>query len=411
MARVRLNALNVRSLPANLGQRARYFDEVCPGLALVVSPAGSRTWWIWYRRHGRQRAFRIGRLEHLDLAAARAAARALLHRIGLGADPATVKAEQRASALTVEVLALAAMDALELRPKTEREWRRIVKVEIVPALGKEPAQTLSRQRIREWGAKIAKRSPSMAIHAWDVLRRVYSWGVKTDRIPGSPFVELERPAKPQASSRVLSTPELRALVLALDGLPGAYSDALELLLLTMVRREMVLGMRASEVSGLEGDAPRWVVPAERCKGARDHVVPLSLRAAAVIRRRLAAVDGDALFPPLRADSASPTMGWASGYALRVRKGLARHLGVKPPGWTVHCLRHTAATHLREDLGASLDVVRLLLAHARRDISGRYDRAEMLPERRAALRAWADWLAALAVPGARESEPAQGSGAA
>jgi len=394
MARVRLNALNVRSLPANLGRRVRYFDEVCPGLVLRVSSTSSRTWWIIYWRRGRQRQFRLGRLEHLDLAGARAVARTLLARIALGEDPAAVRAAQRASALTIETLARAALDALELRPKTEKEWRRLVEREIIPALGDEPAATLTRQRIRAWGERLAKRSPSIALHAWAILRRCYSWGVQTDRLPGSPFVALEPPARRRVSTRVLSTPELGALLLTLGTLPGAYSDALELLLLTMVRREMVLGMRSHEVEGLDGAGPRWVVPAARCKGARDHVVPLSGRAVAVVRRRLVVAQGDVLFPPLRPDSLSPTMGWASGFAARVRRGLGKHLGWKPEPWKVHSLRHTAATHLREDLGVAPDTVRLLLGHARRDISGRYDRAEMLPERRTALEAWAGWLSAL-----------------
>lgn len=68
-------------------------------------------------------------------------------------------------------------------------------------------------------------------------------------------------------------------------------------------------------------------------------------------------------------------------------------------WTVHGLRHTLATHLREDLEVAPDIVSLILGHVIRgpQASRVYDRAERLPERRRALEAWARWLEALQRP--------------
>ena len=73
----------------------------------------------------------------------------------------------------------------------------------------------------------------------------------------------------------------------------------------------------------------------------------------------------------------------------------------------HSLRHTAATHLREDLHVRDDVVGALLAHLRRgtsDATPIYLRAELLAERRAALITWACWLERCWLERLRADEP-------
>ena len=63
-------------------------------------------------------------------------------------------------------------------------------------------------------------------------------------------------------------------------------------------------------------------------------------------------------------------------------------------WTIHNLRHTGATHMREQRGVGKGLVRLLLGHVRggdRGASGIYDRAELLSKRRRELTRWADFL--------------------
>jgi integrase len=217
---------------------------------------------------------------------------------------------------------------------------------------------------------------------------------------------------------VLSAQELASLLDALDSLPGAYSDAVRLLLLTGARREMVLGGRRDEVH-LSGE-PMWVIPGGpfgRSKSGEPHVIPLSKPAVAVLERRLG--KGDLLFPrtKLRRAGDAPKrecMSWSSRYVseLQIAMGTAwlkaaeepipltkddepdkEKLALVIPRWTIHNLRHTIATHLREDLGIRSDVVSLLLGHTPEGprITRTYLRAPLLPERRVALVAWAAWL--------------------
>ncbi len=394
--RLRLTPQSAKSLPAAEGRRADYYDSVRRGLVLRVSPSGERRWYLSYSRRGAARKLRLGDVDEMTLAEAREEARRLLIRVGLGEDPAAVRAAERIAGLSVAAVVREALRHLRLSDRTRREWQRLADVEVIPRLGDTPAAQLSRSEIRDWGARLARRSPTTAAHAFEFLRRCYSWAVEHDVLHGTPFVHLQPPAVRAASTRVLSTPELWALQRAIAALPGAYSDAVELLLLTLARREMVLGARRAE---LDLEAKLWRVPAARMKARLDHLIPLSPRAVSAFKRRTDDAPGDVLFPPLRRDSDSATMGWNSDYVLSLKAKCAAALHVGPwPRWTIHNLRHTGATHLREDLGVDRDVVRLLLAHHRRDVSGRYDRAEMLDQRRAALDSWDTWLAAIPRPG-------------
>jgi integrase len=264
-----------------------------------------------------------------------------------------------------------------------------------------------------------------------VLRRVYTWAVAEDLLPGTPFAGLQRPALERRSDRVLSVQELRALLVGLDLVQSSYSDAVRLLLLTAARREMVLGARRDELQ-LEGNEPTWVVPggpAGRSKSGEPHVIPLPPAAVTVLRRRLEAVEGDLLFPrarPRRVGQPSKRAEavWSSRFTseLQAEVGIAWATATgKPvptkkvkrdgkfveevdrekarrliPRWTLHNIRHTVATHMRERLRVSADVVSLLLSHTPEGprVTRTYLRAPLLPERRAALKDWQAYLESL-----------------
>lgn len=414
--RIRLTSQHISSLRPIDGRRTDYWDVIVPTLVLRVSPSGARSWACRYQEgHGRTRTLvthTLGKASRLSLAEARDKAREILEH-GLPTP----------GGLTVAALAGRALDAIDLRDSTREEWERLTKVEIVPALGAIPASDLDRPTVRAWIRTLSKRSRWTADHAFRVLRRFYSWAEEEELIPASPLHRVKARnilgALP-SNDRVLTRDELRRLLGALARLRDAwaYSDATLLLLLTMVRREGVLGLQRAELRDLDGKAPLWTIPAGRMKGAREHLVPLSSQAVAVVRRRLAVVDAmprpkDApplahLFPAggVRTGLDEP-MEWPSSWIRELLEemrgvGMDEHgqiTGPDPvdPRWTIHGLRHAAATHMREHLGADRDVVSLLLAHALPGITSVYDRAEKLDERRAALARWGEWLERLREP--------------
>jgi integrase len=406
------------------GKRRVYRIEGTRGLRLDVRAGGAMSWIVWYRtKAGKPRTHTLGRYPETSLKAAREAARKVVASVDLERDPhaeklqarrALAEAKKRAALekrTTVEAITQACLAALPLRPKTAKEWGRLATTEIIPAFGDQQAVALTRAEIRDWSERIAKRpAPYTANRAFELLRRVYSWAVENDLLAATPFVALKRPATEEASERVLSASEIRALLLALDAmddetrrryrladsaLARPYSDAVRLLLFTGVRRDMVLGMRRSELEDLDGREPRWTIPggfAGRSKSGRAHVVPLSAQALYVIRPRLEEIELDTLFPPNRVAEAE-FMTWSSRFVGELGVKMESVLRARMARWTVHNIRHTIGTHLREDLGVSSEIVSLILGHtppgAR--VTRVYNRAELLPERRAALAAWGRWL--------------------
>jgi integrase len=279
--------------------------------------------------------------------------------------------------------------------------------------------------VRDWAEAIVERSDYTANRAFEVLRRAYTWGLGRDCLATTPFLSLTKPGVELESERVLSSSEIRALWLALDGLiteaaatasaggrsqqqylreRTAYTDAVRLLFLTGVRRDMVLGAVKGEFEDLDGENGRWTIPggfAGRSKSGRSHVVPLSGPAIEIVRRRLGQATGTALFAVTRrgrktAGDPDKPMTWSSRFVRDLREKANAALGSRMERWTVHNLRHTMGTHLREDLNVPTEVVSLILGHTppATRITRVYNRADLLTERRAALVAWAHWIDSL-----------------
>src|SRR5262249_19752519 len=72
--------------------------------------------------------------------------------------------------------------------------------------------------------------------------------------------------------------------------------------------------------------------------------------------------------------------------------IAAARGTPLPHWTLHDLRRTTATRMREDIGVPPHIVELILGHGEADP---YDHAECLNDRLTALSAWADLVEPLA----------------
>jgi len=405
---VRLTAKNVSTLPAIDGRRTDYVDSTLPGFVLRVSATGARSYGlaVWHR--GRKHRLNLGKVGHLQLAAARAEARAILARMDHGEEPRRAR-HLGGPRLTVAALVERCLVDLQLRPSTRKEWGRLLEVEIRPAIGDRPADELGRAEVREWTRSIKVRSGYTANHAFALLRRAYSWGRSEELVGQSPCDRLRKPYETAPSERVLSAEELWALLRALERGQSRWPAcvaATRLLLLTGVRRAAVLGMRRGELESLDGPDPRWIVPGGfegRSKSGRAHVVPLSQAAVEVMRGRLEVTSTEHLFPIRGRGQRETPMSWSPAWRLWLRlrldhivRALHRKAG-RPqsdvPRWTVHGLRHTFATHLREDLDVAPDIVSLLLGHTIQgpQVSRVYDRAARLLERRRALEAWATWL--------------------
>lgn len=373
-------------------------DDLAPGLILRVWDTG-RAWSFRYSLHGKRRRIDLGdvvtdkresgKYITANIEQARNLARVLSAGLVRGEDPHAALRRHESDGLTVEGLCAAALDAMEIRAATRAGWLGHIKRDINPALGDIPAAALSREQIRRWGESIARRSGTSANRAFEALRRAYSWAVEHDILPSTPFVRLPKPyGGGPLPTTVMSVDELAGLVQALGAEPCGYANAVELLLLTGVRKESVRAARLAEISG-----DLWTIPGARTKNGEDHVVPLSRQALEVIARQRGR--SPYLFPRVYTrrkgePPKSPSFRLGSHYVRRLRHQVGGE-------WTLHGFRHALATHGQDVLGIDLQTISAILGHVTPDISRAtriYARGKQLETRRDALQAWADWLDSL-----------------
>jgi integrase len=395
--RVQLTARNIGSLPLPSGGSPPidYYDDAQGAIrwfCVRVSAEGRRTFTVGYRVGRQRRRVRLGQFPTIALAEARRRARAILAEVTRGGDPAGERNKaRRADDFQGLVLRFIETKAPNLSPKTLTEYRRMASAYLANTpLGRTPSGTLRRADVRFWLENIAKAAPVMANRVFQLVRASLRFGVREELIGANPCDGLQRPRHEKDRERVLSDTEIRTLWMVLDQQPPPVAAVVRLLLLLGQRCSETLEMRWTDLE-LDAEVPIWTIPGEFRKGNRLQVVPLAPLPVAIVRAlRPLAGEKDQVFAGVSLANAERDW-WAA-----VRRE-ARNNGLKDH-FTRHDLRSTCATGCSR-LGAAESTVSRILGHAvvagTVPVTTRYDRFAHLPERVAALRSWADHIAALA----------------
>lgn len=395
------------------------FDAEVKGLALRLTSAGAKVFLFQYRAGKVIRRYRIGAYGDVTPAEARRRARILLGRVTAGGDPVledeqqqhaaeaarrAARADAKAQAFTFEAL-VAQWQELHLAKRGEL-YRKDAPATLrfaFPAWRARPAKSVTRAEVMEQLDRIgASRGPGAARHAYAYGRAMYGWAMRRELVGMNPFAGIEAPEAPADRDRVLSDAELGEIWAASATLGAPFGPYVQLLCLTLQRREEVAGMRWSEISD---DLSLWTLPAARAKNGRAHLVHLAPPARAILRG-LARLEGcDLVFPTSPRNEPAPKAGAKrrvtsiSGYSAMKRRldaaitAARKKAGRKPaemPDWRLHDFRRTGVTRLAE-LGVPPHVADRLLNHVQGAIKGVaavYQRHEFASERAEALRRWA-----------------------
>lgn len=152
--------------------------------------------------------------------------------------------------------------------------------------------------------------------------------------------------------------------------------ALEFTILTAARSGEALGARWSEI---DFDAKVWTVPAARMKAGREHRVPLSSPALAILGKLSEANSGDFVFPGQRPEKA------LSGMAMEM---MLRRMKINV---TVHGFRSSFRDWAGETTSFPREIAEAALAHVAGDATERaYRRGDALEKRRGLMEAWAEF---------------------
>jgi integrase len=162
--------------------------------------------------------------------------------------------------------------------------------------------------------------------------------------------------------------------------PGIAARALQFTILCAARTNETLGAQWSEFSDLDGAAPTWTIPAQRMKGGKEHRVPLSGAAVALLKA-LPREAGN----PLVFVSSVPGKPMSPDSMLR----LLRRMGHAVSG---HGFRSSFSDFCHEKTKAEPLIVEAALAHAAGDkIAKAYRRGDLFEKRRALMERWAGFL--------------------
>jgi integrase len=190
--------------------------------------------------------------------------------------------------------------------------------------------------------------------------------------------------EPERFGKLLKFIDLYAEFAGSRAQPGVAS-ALKLAPLVFVRPGELRKMEWSEVNFNKAE---WAIPAEKTKMRRPHIVPLSTQAMAILRAAQEVTGEDRYcFRTRRLDEALSENGFRE--ALNTILGA---MGEARGAHTMHGFRSSASTLLNGELGIDSALIELQLAHAKADkVAGVYDRSQRIPERRALMQGWSDYL--------------------
>ncbi|TYB81758.1 tyrosine-type recombinase/integrase [Maritimibacter fusiformis] len=390
------------------------------GLLLQITPGGAKSWILRTVIAGKRRVIGLGPYPGVGLADARNAAREMKTQIMDGRDPVAEREARKAE------LAAAARRSLTLREAVERflaikgkefssdkhraAWGREVDRLVGATLGNLQVDSIDMRDVLaalepHWHVRTdtAKRVRQR-------LERVFDWatvaghrsGENPARWKGALAELLPSPSKVAKSQNwpALAQTDAARWWADLRKREGNASRALEFAALTWARSGDVRGARWDEIDAHRG---LWIIPADRMKAGREHRVPLSAPAIAVIEGLTRLADNPLIFPALRGGMLSDA---ALGAAMRriheakVRRDVKAGIAEDKAGYrdartgraaVPHGLRSTARDWAVER-GIDHTMAEIALAHVvGSEVERAYRRSDMLDQRRAMMDAWAAFL--------------------
>lgn len=357
------------------------------GLYLEVLPSGRKTFRLSYRIAGKQRTLTIGEYPAVKLSDARKAALDARMAVRVGRDPkgAAPAADGSDRFATVAHEWFKAQAGAWKPSHAGRVWSRVERF-LLPDLKDRGIREVTPRELLEVLRKI--ESPDSAKRVREYAASIWTFAIAGDMAEINPAAGLSKamPKVPKQKPR----PALSA-----ETLPGFFGRlsrsqmdpvtnlCIRLLAHTAVRPGELIGGRWAEVSG-----DRWIIPAARMKMDRDHIVPLTPQALALLRSLKAVAAGKPRFAELKPDT--------MGKALNKMMGA----GVVVP----HGFRSTFSTIANDSNLWNPDAIERQLAHAPRNkIRAVYNRALYLEERTRLMAWYSDYLDAAEAEGRADAE--------
>jgi integrase len=371
----------------------KLYDE--GGLFLIVKPSGGKLWRVKYRHRGKEQMLSIGVYPDVGLKDARKRRDEARKQIADGLNPAFEKKRAAAAASMAATNTFKAV-AEEFVAKREREGLKDITTAkarwllaiLEPAIGNrpigeiEPYEILAVLKRIELSGRYETAKRLLAFSS-----RIFRYAVATTRAKRNIAADLQGALispKVKHHAAILDPAGVGALLRAIDGLDGHPTTrwALRLAPQVFVRPGE---LRMAEWAEIDLDAAVWRIPGSRMKMNREHAVPLSPQAVAILKEAQALTGGGRyVFPSVRT-SQRPMSENTLNAALR-------RLGYGCDEMTAHGFRSMASTLLNESGKWSPDAIERALAHGDDgSVRAAYHRGVHWQERVRMALWWSDYL--------------------
>jgi integrase len=392
------------ALVRTVQEQGKYHDGGGLGLYLRVEKNGARFWIQRITIRGKRRELGLGSPPLVSLVDARERATDNKRLVRAGGDPLTAKREaQMALTFSEAVEKYLAVKLAEFRnEKHRKQWRATLDKYAAPVIGAKLVHAIEVQDVLRVLEPVWRTRTETASRLRGRIESVLSWatvaGYRTGDNPARWRGNLsELLPKPGKVTKAVNQPAL-----ALDDVPrwwrslagrdGMAARALQFATMTAARSGEIRGMTWAEV---DLEKALWSVPAERMKADREHRVPLTSEALALLRGLPRMAGSEFVFFAPRGGalsdmSISAVMRRMQEAEVKAgRKGYLDPRSGRPavPHGMRSCFRDWAAEHGFEHVMAEL-----ALAHnVGSEVERAYRRTDMLERRRGMLASWGRFL--------------------
>jgi integrase len=371
------------------------------GLLLQVSANGAKSWVFRFKESGRLREMGLGPTHTVSLAEARQKALECRKARLDGLDPIEARRGKRiqtkldaAKAMTFAACAeryIASHKAGWRNPKHAAQWPATLGTYVFPVFGSLPVQAVDVGLVMKAIEPIWVQKPETAGRVRGRIESVLDWatarGYRQGENPARWRGHLENLLPKKSKVRrvehhaALPYAEIAAFVAELRQRDGVAARALEFAILTAARTGEVIGAKWDE---LDLGERLWTVPAERMKAGKEHRVPLSDAALAILEGMRKIRQGDHIFPGSKARRPISNMAMLM---------LLRRMG--RGDLTAHGFRSSFRDWAAERTGFPAEVAEMALAHTvSNKVEAAYRRGDLFQKRRQLMDAWARHCAAV-----------------
>lgn len=417
-----LTAIEVKRLahPGFKGH-AKFFVGGVPGLLLQITEGGGRSWQLRATVAGKRRVIGLGSYPTVSLAHARDLARDALDMIRRGLDPVEERKAARAALAAARARGMTFDEAVRkfLATKTAEfgnakhaaQWGSTLARFASPALGKMLVADIRVADVQRALAPIWTEKTETAARLRGRIEAVLAWatvnghreGDNPARWKGNLDAILPKPAKVanKGNHPALALDDAPAWFAALRTREGIAARALEFLALTAARSGEVRGATWAEIDLAAGI---WTIPAGRMKAGREHRVPLTAEAVALLEGLYLEAGNSHVFPAPRGGALSDmTLSAVMRRMHEAELKAARDAGEaeEGAGWrdprskrpaVPHGLRSTFRDWAAERTDYPREMAELALAHdVGSAVERAYRRGDMVERRRAMMAAWGRFL--------------------